>query len=159
VTTKINASFASKLAELRAAKKEYQDKIKNFGKAALGERFQLFFNEHPEVRAIYWTQYTPYFNDGEACVFGVNEFEAVIPSKLAEGMALESDEDMEIGDEECARVGCWTLGKKFPAINIALGKLQKDCNELDDVMEDTFGDHVQVVASPKGFDVEQHEHD
>lgn len=28
---------------------------------------------HPEVTGIAWTQYTPYFNDGDPCVFSVGE--------------------------------------------------------------------------------------
>ena len=27
---------------------------------------------HPDIIAIRWTQYTPYFNDGDVCEFGVN---------------------------------------------------------------------------------------
>ena len=27
------------------------------------------------VHSVRWSQYTPYFNDGDACVFGVNDFE------------------------------------------------------------------------------------
>jgi hypothetical protein len=29
----------------------------------------------------------------------------------------------------------------------------------DDIFEDMFGDHVYVVATEKGFDVEEYEHD
>jgi hypothetical protein len=30
--------------------------------------------EYPEVKSIYWNQYAPYFNDGEACTFSVNDY-------------------------------------------------------------------------------------
>ena len=29
--------------------------------------------EFPEVEAVRWTQYSPYFNDGDVCEFGVND--------------------------------------------------------------------------------------
>jgi len=32
-----------------------------------------FFDSAPSIKAIWWNQYTPYFNDGEECVFEVNE--------------------------------------------------------------------------------------
>lgn len=39
--------------------------------------FQEIFNELieavPEIERVYWTQYTPYWNDGETCIFSVND--------------------------------------------------------------------------------------
>ncbi len=32
-----------------------------------------FFAVTPEIETIHWTQYTPYWNDGEECTFSVNE--------------------------------------------------------------------------------------
>lgn len=34
---------------------------------------QSFFDACPEITSIFWTQYTPYFNDGESCEFSVHE--------------------------------------------------------------------------------------
>lgn len=31
------------------------------------------FSKHPYLKVIQWSQYTPYFNDGDECVFGVQE--------------------------------------------------------------------------------------
>lgn len=38
---------------------------------ALRAALQAFLDKHPERQSIGWSQYTPYFNDGDACVFGV----------------------------------------------------------------------------------------
>lgn len=35
---------------------------------------KILFESCPEIKQVHWTQYTPYFNDGEACEFSVNEF-------------------------------------------------------------------------------------
>lgn len=31
------------------------------------------FTTIPEIESVFWTQYTPYFNDGDACTFSVND--------------------------------------------------------------------------------------
>lgn len=35
----------------------------------------------PDVKAIHWTQYTPYFNDGEPCVFNTGEITLTLHSQ------------------------------------------------------------------------------
>ena len=48
--------------------KEYEESVKNFRtklQDGLKEAFSQFFQNTPEVKAIVWDQYTPYFNDGE----------------------------------------------------------------------------------------------
>lgn len=47
--------------------------------------FQSFFDKHPDLSAITFTAYTPYFNDGDECIYGVNE-----PEMSAMGFELES---------------------------------------------------------------------
>ena len=38
-------------------------------------RVVQFFNEHPEVEQIRWTQYIPGFNDGDPCLFSLGDVE------------------------------------------------------------------------------------
>ena len=65
ITNKI-AEQNAKLEELRKAHmKELQGDF--------NEIIKLFFDECPKVQAVVWSQYTPYFNDGDECVFSVNE--------------------------------------------------------------------------------------
>jgi hypothetical protein len=37
------------------------------------EAVSAFLDENSLVERVYWTQYTPYFNDGDTCYFSVNE--------------------------------------------------------------------------------------
>ena len=65
ITNKI-AEQNAKLEELRKAHmKELQGDFNQI--------IKLFFDECPKVQAVVWSQYTPYFNDGDECVFSVNE--------------------------------------------------------------------------------------
>jgi hypothetical protein len=49
--------------------------------------------DRPLVTGIRWTQYTPYYNDGDPCIFGVNECALGL-------LADEYDEDDEDDDED-----------------------------------------------------------
>lgn len=50
------------------------DSFKEDGKEIISKFFQEFLKNNPEIYGVCWTQYTPYFCDGDACEFGVNEF-------------------------------------------------------------------------------------
>lgn len=50
-------------------KEEYMKTIKEKGTQLVKLVFAEFFKENPEIFYVGWTQYTPYFNDGDECVF------------------------------------------------------------------------------------------
>ncbi len=178
----------NKLSTLIEETKALKAKMQNEGKAALKEAFSEFFAAHPEAKAIVWTQYAPYFNDGEACVFGVREFELKLDAgKVADDVrkALEAsaedregDEDYHHGDDNQSNaVRAVAKDKKTRGYYSAEGvtprpltdaersllddfdALAEGCREIEDVLELTFGNHVKVVATRKGFKVSEYEHD
>jgi hypothetical protein len=61
---------------------------------------QQLFEVCPEIESVYWTQYTPYFNDGDSCHFSVHEPYFVLVGDVApdayEGSYLYSAADLEI---------------------------------------------------------------
>jgi len=128
-----------KLMDLKAS---YEKTLSEEGEDALKEAFKDFFQKHPSVETITWTQYTPYFNDGDACYFHVHEFQ------INEEDDYEDDKE-ESEDQETEEVEDTTLWD--------------DLNELEaipeDVYEAVFGDHVRITATPEGFDVEEYDHD
>lgn len=53
---------------------ELNAQMREKSKELMKEAFRDFLSKYDEVvENIYWTQYTPHFNDGEACEFGVND--------------------------------------------------------------------------------------
>lgn len=93
MNTKLEA-IITKVEELRKV-------MKGQGKEAVKGAFADFFQDHPEAKAIVWTQYTPYFNDGDACVFRVNELELKANvSKVAPDVAKLLGEDPETTDDD-----------------------------------------------------------
>lgn len=128
------------------------------GQELIKKAFTEFFNQNTKVQAVAWTQYTPYFNDGEPCVFRMNGFYAV-PTELY-------DEAIENGCSHVDYGFCkWssekTVGKHFSLLEWTKVKdFLEVLEELpDELFEDMFGDHTEVVATREGFEVKEHDHD
>lgn len=56
-----------KIAKARADAREA-------AKNLFAEGAKTLFEKYPELEGFTWNQYTPYFNDGDACEFGVNSY-------------------------------------------------------------------------------------
>ena len=113
-------------AAVEAAKKSGQDASK--------EVFKEFFEQFPEVDKIQWTQYTPYFNDGDACTFGVNKPDFI----LDDGNVVSS----WYGD-----------GKKYVTDSL------RALFGFELLMESVFGDHVEVTVTRQGIEIDEYDHD
>lgn len=142
---------------------ELQTKFQKTAQALFKETVKEFFVKNSDVTAIVWTQYTPYFNDGEPCVFGVNDTtftNAPDPDNIQWGEYC--------GDEETAADGSpifawssWTGSRPIDFDTDACNHFETMIcsSEMQDVMKTMFGDHVKVIATPHGFDVQDYEHD
>ena len=142
----------SKLSVLKEQFAAAQKRMQDEGKVALEEALAEVFTAHPKLHAIRWTQYTPYFNDGEACVFGVNS-----PYIKFDGLAEDAG-DYEDGFEYCGTYRDDERPKGF----VSAGKdVLAVFNSIpDELMLGVFEDHVQVTATREGtFIVEEHSHD
>jgi len=58
-----------RLAEKRDEIKKLQDQVSKDVKVLFNDGFKEIFESCPELVGVRWTQYTPYFNDGDACNF------------------------------------------------------------------------------------------
>jgi hypothetical protein len=131
--------------EYDAFKAQFTEKATN----ALRAAFAKFFENNPQIQQIGWTQYTPYFNDGDECIFGVNDMSFI----------TDSVEDQELAENE--DVGKWhqpwqdhhPFAAPFLEFTKQMGRLP------DEVYQSAFGDHVQVIATRDGFEVDEYEHD
>jgi len=85
--------YASKIKEIQRRKMELEETLKNAGKGFFSESaIGILFDEFEEIVAVRWRQYTPYFNDGDPCVFRVNEPELILSDPEFEGEWLTEDE-------------------------------------------------------------------
>jgi hypothetical protein len=113
------------IADLRA---KLNDKLKatlTFGSAEL-------FEEFPELESFSWTQYTPYFNDGDTC-----EFSANIDYPEIEGIG-EANDDYDIVND--AIVNLLSLFK-------------------EDELKELFGDHKEVTITRESMKAYDYDHD
>lgn len=151
-----------KLNELNKLKQEYFDKIKAEAKVAVKESLKDFFSLHSNISSIRWTQYTPYFNDGDPCEFSVHE----------PYIGFKEGADGDAGDYGDGRFSLWDLRKdsysrekgylKVPYEE----KLEEDFKELtrllrdnEDALQYAFGDHVEVIVTPENIEVNEYDHD
>jgi len=110
------------------------------------EVFKEFFATYPDCVAVRWTQYTPYFNDGDECRFRVGD-----PS-LRMVDTSEDAGDYEDGFEERYK----NETKPFQA---AIKAADKICNIDKEILKLSFGDHCRVTATKEGFEVEEYAHE
>jgi len=134
-----------KLKEIQAQVEAARAQMKKNGQEALKEAFVEFFNAHPEVSALQWRQYTPYFNDGDPCTFRRNEVE----------VQLAADEDGEFYDSD------YGLPEELKADwDKAAGAIDELEGLIDDDLALTlFDDGVIVTATIDGFEVVEYNHD
>lgn len=92
---KIMEEFKVLNEKIEEMKKEMQEK----SRPMIEDAAKLLFNKYPFLEEIFWTQYTPYFNDGEACEFSVHDLAFVLAGDENacdyEGSFLYTEESLE----------------------------------------------------------------
>ena len=157
--------------ELTSFHATFQEKAK----AALKETFTKFFADFPEVAHLQWTQYTPYFNDGDACVFGVGEIAMYLTKEGRAQFGLEVRDDDKDEDEEddtdgegdvyslytWAREGGRTyISPRAQSLCETVTTISKGLNGIESFLEAIYGDHVEVTLHRDGTStVDGYEHD
>lgn len=177
------SALEAQMQEVNAKFEEFRKITQESSKKVFYSAVEAFFKAYPEVYAIRWTQYTPYFNDGDSCEFSVHypsfysqeDFEngeddyeynswAEISSYVREKVANNDNRygDLEEYKREIAEYEEMSakLGPRLEEIQDGIDRFTKLFNKInDDTMLALFGDHVQVTVTPKGIDIEEHDHD
>lgn len=147
-------------AALKSAWRKQQEELRKEGQVLLCDALQDLFNNNESLKEISWTQYTPWFNDGDTCEFStyahspkVNGWEE---NSWWYGLDKESDDKGEGEDEEDAS----DSGKALKLSNELYKEILTILNILDeDDYKEIFGDHVKVVITKEGYEVEEYRHD
>ena len=169
-------SIQNKLNDLIAAQEALAAKFREEAQALFKDVTKEFFTTNPGVNKFSWHQYTPYFNDGDECVFGVNS-----PTFTnAEGDDLEDVTGWGEYDGDNEAVWAtdnlsWVLnrGREYHKESAALieangGVNVESCeafstmlqsDEMSPVLLAMFENHVKVIATVDGFEVEEYDHD
>jgi hypothetical protein len=152
----------AKLDEIREARKVYEKAMKTHGKTLVKEMASEFMQKFPEVEGIQWQQYTPYFNDGDACEFSIHEPHVRFTQEFLDSF---SDEDKrpfyEMGDGfyELAtyRDDCPARVKEM---SNSLSQFYIAIQELEQSLLECFGDHMEITILRDGkVRAEEYSHD
>lgn len=120
-------------------KKQVEDlrmQLQKTGEKFLLEHFKDTFSKYPNLKQVQWTQYTPYFNDGEECTFSSNHQWAEI-----EGIDGELDYN----------------SKEYKEIKESIREFLSQFD--DELLKNLFGDHVEIIVTKEGISVQEYEHE
>jgi hypothetical protein len=224
---KLKKEHSTLQEQINALNKQMQETSKELMK----EAFRDFFEKYQTiVENVYWTQYTPHFNDGEACEFGVNDVFILLKDDEEscdyEGSSVSDKEDIAKLKKTIAEIEAWekdpmtaarkhqseyikkynrdpfaadrnsyssysygnktpeeqmrewkphygtkedyleqlafaeNLISKYPDLKEDLGDVKAMVANIDEnLMRAMFGDHVKVIVSKAGIEIEEYDHD
>lgn len=159
-------NIETELESLNKAKKELGNKVTGMLKNLI--------NKTDLIEAVRWTQYTPYFNDGEACLFSVNDIQFKFSDKLHDNGHLNKSKNDDFDDDGFTDQYDFDtkafFDSKREVVNYkdidALESLTDDIayahsvlSGLGDDLKEILGDHVQVTVTRKGIETEEYSHD
>lgn len=132
--------------------KQFKDFMTEKGNHIFTEIFKEIFEKYPDIDSFSWTQYTPYFNDGDECIFSINSVDTI------NGYDEYNDEDEQQG-----------VGKNyFEYVNDKRDPENvRTINDIDHIIQaipaellrNMFGDHCRVVVKRSGISTETYDHE
>jgi len=151
---KLEKSFKS----LNEKMEEFDKQFKKEGAALFKEICNEVFEKFPEVQSFSWAQYTPYFNDGDECVFSVNEVDTINEFNEYD----YEDQKDEVSDPEAFNPWLeYEYDKKKTRSYQIVETLREFIDSApEEVLRALFGDHTRVtVYRDKKAETEEYEHD
>lgn len=134
--------------------------------------------DDPTVTEFGWHQYTPYFNDGEPCIFGANGAwtRLIADPEIEEDDLYEGKFDIGYGADErigfrsvLSWEGVWPdrqaiYGPYTGPDEARYDRLRAlrsaiEGGAFDDVLLSLFGDHCEVTVRRDGIQVDEYSHD
>lgn len=138
------------ITQMEALRTEFEETALSLVKAEA----KNFFDANPDILAVSWSQYAPFFNDGEACEFSVHEI-----------YACGADPDLEEGEEhDFSELHYGEHPGVVNSYNAEVHTAAKAFTDLlasipEEVMRDVFGDDSRVIITRDGIDIEEIDHD
>jgi len=156
------------LKNIHEARKAYDTALGEAGKQTRDEFAQALGKTLPEGFAVQWAQYTPYFNDGEACTFSVHEpavFKVEHNGTTREFVNYKSEASLY---EACYGIDRYGGSDKYDPK--AIDGLTRDHLKAfadawaaahdEDMLERIWGDHARIVVKSDGtWTLNDHDHD
>lgn len=161
-----NTDMLKNIEKLRA---QLQAAEKSAAKEIMKE-LKDFVKNNPLIEGFKWNQYTPHFNDGEPCVFGVNGPYIKFDESIHK---VDPDDDYMSGYIDAGDYG--NLDDKFfeskeDILNTEeINELKKSAynavelfghlSSMETELQTMFGDGVEVIVTKDGVEVQDYDHD
>ncbi len=152
------AKFHESTAQIDVLRKELDEKrraLLNQFKQDFSKITNVFFDAVPRIKSLTWTQYTPYFMDGDPCEFGINDIY----------FATDENEDVESYRDFSNPNGQFS-DSLYSLKNLVTQQELELCQKMsaiihgnEELMESIFGDHALIVLRASGVEVQEYEHD
>lgn len=148
------------ISEITKEFNQFAEELANKGKEKFKEVFKIFWDANPNVNVIVWTQYAPYFNDGDACVFNVHGLSFSNLTDESEFRSLAWGE-YEGDDENIWCIDSYCIVEPHQADKEMVKELSKfiKSESMENIMKLMFGDDSIVFATREGFRSEHYEHE
>lgn len=164
-----------RLTTLRSEMERKHKEMQEVAKEALKDGTRAIFEEYGDILAKFgWAQYTPYFNDGDPCEFGMNEL-VLVGKKSDDGPDDDEREEYEDeirGDLPYDSVGAFSTYSDNSKISDRYGtkderyvRCHGACLQVyealayGDLAKELFGDHVQVIITPESVETTEYDHE
>lgn len=131
--------------QLKEQKRKLLDEIKEKARDVFKDVIDPLFEKYPQLHAVGWTQYTPYFNDGDTCEFSSSAHDADIAFG---GIYSEYSNGIDAEDLEGDWKGEYEDGATRPD---GFDQCEEEVHKALRIFDDDdylgmFGDHVRVVC-------------
>lgn len=117
--------------------------------------FTDFFDKYPDLLAFSWTQYTPYFDDGSRCEFGIywNDevaLKSLQPAKAGVRTTFNNEPLFEgYGDLKVNGKDIWCVPWRFRTEEhkVVMFDIRDTVLGIEPILEQLYGDGVRVTVS------------
>jgi hypothetical protein len=169
----INKDLKSHLKTIEALRADLKKAEQNAAKHIM-ELLKSFMKDHPQIEGFRWQQYTPGFNDGDVCEFGIHgpyfKFsEEIMERRDEDGNEIEEydqwvyggllgDIDDKFFDEKIDIMNHKEMAPFKKAVKDAT-KLFTHLSSMEIELQGLFGDGYEITVTSKGVEVESYDHD
>jgi hypothetical protein len=167
VSKAITKELKERLNKIDQIREDLKKAEKSASKDIMNLLKELMVN-NPLIAGVRWSQYTPHFNDGEECVFSINdpEFKFNLGAPISEEDDVYNNQgwynDYNIDDKFFEKRSDLLNYKQVAECKKGLKDIQTVFEKLKDMeytIKSMFGDHMQITVTADGVETEEYDHD
>ena len=162
-------SFEQKLEKLKERQSQISDikkQVLDLSSGIFEDFYKYIFEKYPTLESFGWSQYTPYFNDGDTCIFSVNTDYISVNDECVDEAKWSSEVNV-------LNWGNWNRELKVyegrveepnpnydPVLTAASNEITNFLGNFDnDFYLSKFGDHAEITVTKSGVDISDYDHD